>query len=104
MARSSIRPTSAASPHPLVSAVSLLVGIISRLTRTSLVRFAAGWTEALQLMVVGECSGNAALVILFLVLLTGDVWELTIPSNLGYGSRGTGRDIGEHTPPCFLAD
>jgi len=34
-----------------------------------------GWTEALQLMHVG------------------DKWELTIPSDLGYGSQGAGNAI-----------
>ena len=34
-----------------------------------------GWTEALQLM------------------SAGDKWELTIPPNLGYGSRGAGNTI-----------
>mmetsp|Transcript_66207 Transcript_66207/g.148738 ORF Transcript_66207/g.148738 Transcript_66207/m.148738 type:complete len:196 (+) Transcript_66207:73-660(+) len=35
-----------------------------------------GWTEAMQLM------------------KEGDKWELYIPSDLAYGSRGAGRDIG----------
>jgi len=35
-----------------------------------------GWTEAMQLMV------------------QGDKWEMYIPSELGYGDRGTGSDIG----------
>ena len=38
-------------------------------------RVIAGWTEALQLM------------------QEGDKWQLTIPSGLGYGSRGAGSDI-----------
>lgn len=41
----------------------------------------AGWTEALQLM------------------KEGDVWELTIPSELAYGARGAGGMIG---PNCVL--
>ena len=41
----------------------------------------AGWTEALQLM------------------KEGDIWELTIPSNLAYGERGAGAMIG---PNCVL--
>ena len=40
-----------------------------------------GWTEALQLM------------------KEGDQWELYIPSNLAYGERGAGGDIG---PNCTL--
>ncbi|MHA3773950.1 FKBP-type peptidyl-prolyl cis-trans isomerase [Verrucomicrobiota bacterium sgz303538] len=39
-------------------------------------RVIKGWTEALQLM------------------KEGDKWMLYIPSNLAYGSRGAGRDIG----------
>ena len=38
-------------------------------------RVIPGWTEALQLM------------------REGDKWELTIPPELGYGSRGAGRSI-----------
>jgi len=38
-------------------------------------RVIAGWTEGLQLMKEGA------------------KWELTIPAELGYGSRGTGRSI-----------
>ena len=34
-----------------------------------------GWTEILLKMV------------------EGDIWEVVIPSDLGYGSRGTGHDI-----------
>ena len=52
------------------------------------VRFAAnrvikGWTEALQLM------------------KEGDEWELYIPSTLGYGTRGTGADIGPNATLIF---
>jgi FKBP-type peptidyl-prolyl cis-trans isomerase FklB len=39
-------------------------------------RVIAGWTEALQLMSEGA------------------KWELYIPSDLAYGSRGAGADIG----------
>ena len=42
-----------------------------------------GWTEALQLMPVGS------------------KWELTIPSDLAYGSGGTGRDIGPNATLKF---
>jgi FKBP-type peptidyl-prolyl cis-trans isomerase FklB len=38
-----------------------------------------GWTEALQLM------------------KEGDVWELTIPSDLAYGANGAGAQIGPHS-------
>jgi FKBP-type peptidyl-prolyl cis-trans isomerase FklB len=38
-----------------------------------------GWTEALQLM------------------KEGDVWHLTIPSELAYGERGAGGQIGHHS-------
>ena len=38
-------------------------------------RVIPGWTEAMQLM------------------KEGDKWQLTIPSRLGYGSRGAGSDI-----------
>ncbi|MBA61405.1 MAG: hypothetical protein CMJ76_03475 [Planctomycetaceae bacterium] len=43
----------------------------------------AGWTEALQLM------------------KEGDQWELYIPSNLAYGERGAGADIGPHSTLIF---
>ena len=42
-----------------------------------------GWTEALQLMEVG------------------DRYELYIPSELAYGARGAGRDIPPHTMLIF---
>jgi len=43
----------------------------------------AGWTEALQLM------------------KEGDQWELYIPSNLAYGERGAGSDIGPNSTLIF---
>jgi FKBP-type peptidyl-prolyl cis-trans isomerase FklB len=43
----------------------------------------AGWTEALQLMPVGS------------------KWQLFIPSNLAYGARGAGRDIGPNATLIF---
>jgi len=46
----------------------------------------AGWTEALQLMVVG------------------DEWELYIPSELAYGARGAGKDIGPHATLIFKVE
>jgi len=45
-----------------------------------------GWTEALQLMVVG------------------DIWELTIPSELAYGERGAGADIGPSSTLIFKVE
>lgn len=43
----------------------------------------AGWIEALQLMPVGS------------------KWKLFIPSELAYGARGAGQDIGPHTTLIF---
>ena len=43
----------------------------------------AGWTEALQLMSVG------------------DKWELVIPPQLAYGERGAGADIAPHSTLIF---
>jgi FKBP-type peptidyl-prolyl cis-trans isomerase FklB len=43
----------------------------------------AGWTEALQLMPVGS------------------KWEVYIPSELGYGERGAGQDIGPNATLIF---
>jgi len=43
----------------------------------------SGWTEALQLMKEGE------------------KWELFLPSNLAYGDRGAGRDIGPNAALIF---
>jgi len=42
-----------------------------------------GWTEALQLMPVGS------------------KWQLVVPSELGYGERGTGGDIGPNATLIF---
>ncbi len=42
-----------------------------------------GWTEALQLMPVGS------------------KWQLFIPSNLAYGARGAGSDIGPNSTLTF---
>ncbi len=42
-----------------------------------------GWTEALQLMKVG------------------DKWEIYIPSNLAYGPRGAGAEIGPNSTLIF---
>lgn len=46
-------------------------------------RVIPGWTEALQLM------------------KEGDVWELTIPSELAYGPQGAGGDIGPDSTLIF---
>ena len=46
----------------------------------------AGWTEALQLM------------------KEGDVWELTIPSDLAYGERGAGGQIGPNSVLNFKVE
>ena len=43
----------------------------------------AGWTEALQLMPLGS------------------KWELYVPSELAYGERGAGGDIGPHSTLIF---
>lgn len=43
----------------------------------------AGWTEALQLMAIGS------------------KWKLFVPSDLAYGERGAGADIGPHTTLIF---
>jgi len=42
-----------------------------------------GWTEALQLMTVG------------------DKYKLYVPSDLAYGARGAGQKIGPHTTLIF---
>ena len=46
-------------------------------------RIIKGWTEALQLMPVGS------------------KWQLFIPSDLAYGARGAGRDIGPNSTLIF---
>ena len=46
----------------------------------------AGWTEALQLMTVGS------------------QWELYVPANLGYGTRGAGADIGPNSTLIFKVE
>jgi len=46
----------------------------------------AGWTEALQLMVIG------------------DIFEVYIPSDLAYGVRGTGKDIGPNSTLIFKVE
>ncbi len=45
-----------------------------------------GWTEALQLM------------------KEGDIWHLTIPSELAYGPRGAGAQIGPHSVLNFKVE
>jgi len=45
-----------------------------------------GWTEALQLM------------------KPGDKWEVYIPSELGYGARGAGQDIGPNETLIFTVE
>ena len=49
-------------------------------------RVIAGWTEALQLM------------------KEGDVWELTIPSALAYGTQGAGGVIGPNATLVFKVE
>jgi FKBP-type peptidyl-prolyl cis-trans isomerase FklB len=46
----------------------------------------AGWTEALQLMSVGA------------------KWEIALPSNLAYGPRGAGDDIGPDETLLFTVE
>jgi len=46
----------------------------------------AGWTEALQLMTAGA------------------IWELFIPSDLAYGTRGSGKDIGPNALLIFKVE
>ena len=46
----------------------------------------AGWTEALQLM------------------KEGDVWEVTVPAALAYGSQGAGGQIGPHATLVFKVE
>ena len=46
-------------------------------------RLVKGWTEALQLMNIGS------------------VYRLVIPSELGYGARGAGQEIGPHAVLIF---
>ena len=45
-----------------------------------------GWTEALQLMKIGS------------------QWELYVPAELGYGTRGTGADIGPNSTLIFKVE
>lgn len=46
----------------------------------------AGWTEALQMM------------------KEGDIWEITVPSELAYGAQGAGADIGPHSTLIFKVE
>jgi len=34
----------------------------------------------------------------------GDIWELTIPSELAYGTRGAGKDIGPNAVLIFKVE